>query len=105
MLSGNQTKPCCKVSALPKVLGRGAEGLNGHGGHWTDTWHGLQPTRFSVLQCTFLDFDIQCGDFNINGKIERMIREIKDLIRTFGAGLQEKIGSVVALGSLVTPAM
>ena len=41
--------------------------------------------------------DSRVGGSNSNGKIERMIREVKGFIRTFRAGLQEEIGSVVAL--------
>ena len=47
--------------------------------------------------------DSRVGDSNSNGKIERMIREVKGLIRTFRASLQEKIGSVVALDAPVVP--
>ena len=47
--------------------------------------------------------DSRVGDSNSNGKIERMIREVKVFIRTFSASFQENIGSFVALDAPIVP--
>ena len=43
------------------------------------------------------------GDSDSNGKIERNIREVKGMIRTFRAFLEEKTGKVVRLDDPIVP--
>ena len=47
--------------------------------------------------------DSRVGDSNSNGKIERIIREVKGLIRTLRADLQDKIQSKITLDSPIVP--
>ena len=47
--------------------------------------------------------DSRVGDSNSNGKIERTIREVKGLIRTLRASLQEKTNAVVSLDPPIVP--
>ena len=47
--------------------------------------------------------DSRVGDSNSNGKVERVIREVKGLIRTFRADLQSKINDNISLDSPIVP--
>ena len=47
--------------------------------------------------------DSRVGDSNSNARIERLIRDVKGLIRTLRSDLQEKIGGPVNLESTVVP--
>ena len=47
--------------------------------------------------------DSRVGDSNSNAKIERLIREVKGMIRTFRADLQDKIGEAITLQSPIVP--
>lgn len=73
----------------------------------TDNEPAILEIRREVAKCrgdvpTGLD-DSRVGDSNSNGKVERTVREVKGLIRTLRADLQDKIKEPIDLDSPVVP--
>ena len=75
----------------------------------TDNEPAILEVRREVSKCrgdvpTGLD-DSRVGDSNSNGKVERNVREVKGLIRTLRADLQDKLKEPIDLDSPVVPWM